>query len=139
MAEFQSISPRSQKLQTRGVGARHFVPSAQVVLTSRCRSGVSARMLNSPVFGVVRVPPYPTRAFVEAWLGAGRRRFAAYPIAVAVFVAVVALSTTAWKNWGTISTMSDGPRSGRTIARTTALELEGPGHSPLNSILGLHS
>jgi len=58
---------------------------------------------DSPVFGVVRVPPYPTRAFVEAWLGAGRRRFAACPIAVAVLVAVVALSTTAWKNWGTIS------------------------------------
>ena len=57
----------------------------------------------APVFGVVNTAPHPTRAFVEAWLVARKRRVGAYPVAIAVFVAAAALSIIAWENWGTIS------------------------------------
>ena len=69
------------------------------VTMSQRRVGKDA---DSPVFGVVQTPPYPTRAFVETWLAARRRRLATYPIAFAVLIAVVALGATAWKNWGAI-------------------------------------
>jgi len=58
------------------------------------------------VFGVVDIPPHPTRAFVEAWLVANKRRAGPYPVTViivAVFAVATAVGSAVGKNWGTIS------------------------------------
>jgi hypothetical protein len=61
---------------------------------------------DAPVFGVVNVAPHPTRAFVEAWLVANKRRVGTHTVAlriVAVFSVAAALGSVIEKNWGTIS------------------------------------
>ena len=64
------------------------------------------RDADAPVFGVVDAAPHPTRAFVEAWLAANRRRVGTPAMAVhvvAIFSAAAALGSVIEKNWGTIS------------------------------------
>jgi hypothetical protein len=83
-------------LRTRGADHFHVAMSGRSV-------GADA---DAPVFGAVDEAPHPTRAFVEAWLVANKRRVSAPAIAVhilGVFCAVAALGSVIEKNWGTIS------------------------------------
>jgi hypothetical protein len=82
----------------RARGADHF----HVAMSGRS-VGPDA---DAPVFGAVDVAPHPTRAFVEAWLVANKRRVGAPAVAVhivAVFIAAAALGSVIEKNWGAIS------------------------------------
>ena len=82
----------------RARGADHF----DVAMSGRS-VGLDA---DAPVFGAVDEAPHPTRAFVEAWLAANKRRVRAPAIAVhilAAFCAAAALGSVIEKNWGAIS------------------------------------